>query len=168
MSLLHYFIESYLLKILLWIAAGLVVGFLIYAFVMYNTGATKVFAFGQQALPKRANYYLVCPEGVCAAKASSESPVFNVSVESLKDSFMKIVDSLSHVTILKQAGNKIFYVQLHSKYRFPDYVSIEFVTQGDGQSSLAIMSRSKYGFSDYGVNEKRVKSLLEQLKKIIS
>ncbi len=56
------------------------------------------------------------------------------------------------------------YEQRSKLLRYPDRITVEFQARGENTSSLAIYSRSKYGYSDGGVNEARVKSLLQDLK----
>ena len=54
------------------------------------------------------------------------------------------------------------YVQRTKLVQFPDYVSVKAV-EVDGGSALHIFSRSRFGYSDRGVNKKRILSWLEKL-----
>jgi len=54
-------------------------------------------------------------------------------------------------------------VQRSALFRFPDTVSIEVIPLGDSRSTLAIYSRSTYGYSDLGVNRKRIERWLARL-----
>ena len=62
------------------------------------------------------------------------------------------------------APNRRHYEQRSKLLRYPDRVTVEFQARGDKSSSLAVYSRSKYGYSDGGVNEARVQRLLQDLK----
>jgi uncharacterized protein (DUF1499 family) len=48
--------------------------------------------------------------------------------------------------------------------RFPDYITLRTVDLGDGVSGIAVWSRSRYGYSDLGVNRERVEKLLAALQ----
>lgn len=66
--------------------------------------------------------------------------------------------------VLLHADNvQLEYVQRSWLFRFPDYISVQLIEMGKERSSLALLSRSKYGHYDFGVNRKRVKRLLERL-----
>lgn len=49
------------------------------------------------------------------------------------------------------------YVQRTPSLNFPDYISVKFLDLQGGKSTIAVFSRSRYGYSDQGVNEARVK-----------
>jgi uncharacterized protein (DUF1499 family) len=54
------------------------------------------------------------------------------------------------------------YVQRSALWGFPDYVSARAVPE-DGGARLVLWSRSRYGYSDMGVNEARVQRWLDAL-----
>ncbi len=54
----------------------------------------------------------------------------------------------------------VTYVQRTPMVRYPDYISVKVVDLGDGTSALAILSRSRFGKSDLGVNKARMESWL--------
>ncbi len=121
--------------------------------------------FSSPLLTGRPNQYLVCPKGMCADAPNQVAPVFDVPAERLVSAWDKVVTSEPEVTVLPQAdANRRSYVQHSKLFRFPDRVTMEAVSVGDGLSSLAIYSQSKYGYRDAGVNEARVKRLLSRLK----
>lgn len=56
------------------------------------------------------------------------------------------------------------YVQRTPQLQFPDYISVRFYDLGDTEkSTVAIYSRSRYGYGDQGVNEARVRAWLTSL-----
>lgn len=59
-------------------------------------------------------------------------------------------------------GGFVTYVQRSRIMGYPDAISVRAVPDGDG-SRLTIYSRSRYGKSDMGVNEARVKRWLAAL-----
>ncbi len=48
--------------------------------------------------------------------------------------------------------------------RWPDTINVQYVDLGDGRSTLAILSRSQIGRSDFGVNEARVRDWIGRLR----
>ncbi len=55
------------------------------------------------------------------------------------------------------------YVQRTPVWRFPDVISVHVLPHGEG-ATLAIWSRARYGYSDWGVNAARLARWLEALK----
>ena len=55
------------------------------------------------------------------------------------------------------------YMQRSWLFRFPDTVTVRFIALGAGRSTLAVYSRSHYGYSDLGVNQARVRAWLSAL-----
>jgi uncharacterized protein (DUF1499 family) len=48
---------------------------------------------------------------------------------------------------------------------FPDTISALFRSEEEGRSTLAVYSRSQYGYWDFGVNRRRVLTWLAELEK---
>ncbi len=48
-------------------------------------------------------------------------------------------------------------------FGFPDLIDVETIETGEAKSTLAIYSRSKYGYYDFGVNKRRVETWLREL-----
>lgn len=122
--------------------------------------------FKTMKLPTSANFYLLCPLDYCQAKASKDSPVYNVSVDKLMQAWHKMIKQQPRTTVMfSEHANKQFgYVQRSKYLRFPDFIQVKFIALNDKQSTLAIYSSSRYGYYDFGVNQKRVKSWLKQLE----
>ena len=47
---------------------------------------------------------------------------------------------------------------------FPDTIQVDFLSLGENRSTLAIYSRSKYGYSDLGTNRARIERWLSRLQ----
>jgi len=60
----------------------------------------------------------------------------------------------------KENGKQRMYVQLSAFWHFPDFIDVKFISLGSNRSSIAVYSRSRFGYSDFGVNKKRVKTWL--------
>ncbi|MBL4544816.1 MAG: DUF1499 domain-containing protein [Oceanicaulis sp.] len=67
------------------------------------------------------------------------------------------------VALVRAEAGQIELVQRSKLFRFPDYITAQaFETQGG--AALAIYSRAVIGYSDMGVNRKRIKAWLESLQ----
>ena len=56
------------------------------------------------------------------------------------------------------------YIQRSRLMGYPDYLSIRILPAGDGQETLAVLSRSRFGQSDLGVNAARLARLRAALQ----
>lgn len=110
------------------------------------------------------NQFLVCPPDLCRqAKPHLESPVFELSVDELRQRWMERIASQPRVSELSSDGDQYDFEQLTPLIGFPDTVTVRFLPAGEGRSTLAIYSRSHYGHSDLGANKKRIRAWLELL-----
>ncbi len=124
--------------------------------------------FANLTPPDKPNYYLVCPRDYCSAKANAYSPVFDMNEARLTK---VTLDFISKQPRTKQIShnpqeNQYTYVQRSLVFRFPDFITVQFIARNNEQSTLAIYSRSKYGYSDFGVNRKRVMHWLSSIKQV--
>ena len=75
---------------------------------------------------------------------------------------------LGHPAAKRLAGsvdeNHITYVVRTKWFGFPDYVTIKTIPTGAGGSTLSILSRSRFGRSDLGVNRARLDAWLEEIE----
>ena len=122
--------------------------------------------FKTLSLPARPNQYLVCPPNYCAATPHAKSPVYNLSVVDLKARWLAMLARQPHMQQLSVSADGLQYdvIQRSAVIRFPDSITVRFVALGATQSTLAIYSRSQYGYFDFGVNRKRVTSWIEALQ----
>jgi uncharacterized protein (DUF1499 family) len=116
------------------------------------------------------NQYLVAPDGLTPrAKPDAESPVFSVPPDRLRDAFLSVVEEAPRTTLLNRSadGLHLTLVQRTALLRFPDYidVAIQPAPGGDGSgSTIAVYSRSRFGYSDMGVNRARVEDWMAALE----
>jgi uncharacterized protein (DUF1499 family) len=114
----------------------------------------------------KPNDYLVCPEGSCNARVDETSPVFEVNVLRLKDEWTEVIsDSPRTVRLPGYTTFQADYEQRSRFLGFPDTISVLFTPLGENQSTLAIYSRSHYGYWDLGVNRKRIQLWLSELNR---
>lgn len=117
--------------------------------------------------PRAPNTCLALPPG-CSARATAdlESPVFSMPAERLEQAVLALADReprtlhASSDAATRQHG----FVQRSRLLRFPDEIVVRIVEQGEGASSLAVYSRSRCGYSDFGVNRRRVERWLAALR----
>ena len=120
--------------------------------------------FQQLVRPASPNYFLACPKKFCNIKADMTPPVYPVSIDYLKKKWSDAISKEARWTLLSEEGDQMAYIQRSAVFRFPDFIHVQFYSLSPNSSTLAILSRSKYGCSDFGVNKKRVNRLLNRLK----
>lgn len=125
-------------------------------------------------LTEKPNQYLVCNETLCqkAQEIHRVAPVYDLPAQKLAEAFKAIALSQPRTKLLEEGsvgeGYGFEFVQRSFLMRFPDFVSVQVVPVSEASATLAIYSRSKYGYSDLGVNEKRITNWLELLEAEIS
>lgn len=119
-------------------------------------------------LPTSPNSYYVAPAEFSQAKPDSISPVYDVSVEALHKFWGMMIAEQARVKLVAKSQYQFSYVQRTKWLRFPDYIEVKLITVSTHQSSIAIFSRSKYGYSDFGVNKNRINLWLDLLDKKIA
>ena len=111
----------------------------------------------------KPNQYLASPEPVPGIEPAWQMrvPVFAATPAALAAA----VDAaaLAEPGTVRLAGSVdegwMTYVQRSALLRFPDYISVR-VIPAEGGATLAILSRSRFGYSDMGVNKARVRRWL--------
>ena len=112
----------------------------------------------------KPNDYLVAPSGLSKAEPDRETTVHQLSPEELLFLFDAVARPSSAVLAGSVRDGHITYVQRTALMGFPDYISVKAVEVGGG-SALIIWSRSRFGYSDMGVNRKRIDGWLVQIEK---
>jgi uncharacterized protein (DUF1499 family) len=131
---------------------------------LFTVGNIETVDFADLKLTDKPNQSLMCPPGICNAHA--ESPVFDVSVEELRQHWQKVVTAQPRVELLAEDGQQFDYVQRSARFRFPDIITVRFIPISPSQSTLAIYSRSVYGKSDFGVNRERIEAWLAAMSSL--
>jgi hypothetical protein len=123
--------------------------------------------------PPSPNTYLVAPPGLTAAKSDGEAPVLGVPVEKLKGQWEKMIAGQPRVEKVAESadGMQIDYIQRTRLVRYPDWITVRFVALPDdpetgSYSTLAVYSRSVYGYGDMGANKARVQAWLDALNRM--
>ena len=133
---------------------------------LFAVGDVEEVDFANLKLTVNPNQFLMCPPGFCNANPHADSPVFDVSVEQLRARWREVVTVQPHVKLLAEdeEGQQSDYVQRSARFRFPDIITVRFISVSSSQSMLAIYSRSVYGKSDFGVNRERIDAWLKTLR----
>lgn len=121
-----------------------------------------LYNFKQLTLPNKENYYISCQQ--CQGERQQASIIYSVAVDKLKQQWQQMIKRQPRTVLLKHQAEQYQYVQRSLLFRFPDIVDVQFVALAEKQSTLNIFSRSVYGYSDLGVNAKRVKQWLVNLQ----
>ncbi len=112
----------------------------------------------------RPRRWLVLPPGFPAsAAADQESPVFNEPPERLLSLLGEVALAEPRTRLVREAAGQKEFVQRSLVFRFPDFVTAAAVPAGGG-SALCLYSRAAVGYSDLGVNRKRLQRWLASLQ----
>jgi uncharacterized protein (DUF1499 family) len=113
----------------------------------------------------RPNQCLALPRGFLSAEqADMESPILLAPVEQVRLAWLAVVASQPRTRSLREQGNQIEVVQTTALMRFPDTITMRTIDLGDGNVSVGVFSRSRYGVRDFGVNARRVREWLQALQ----
>lgn len=123
--------------------------------------------FKASLLSPKPNQFLVCPDVYCKDKAHQIAPTYRISKTALRRLWDEMMDRKTGFERLNLADgeDRRHYDKRTDGLGFPDRMTVEFVAVDDETSSLAIYSRSKYGYSDRGFNKARILMLLQDLEK---
>ena len=112
------------------------------------------------------NSFRMAPPGSTDQPIDEASPIYSENALVLAQAFDEF--ALRQRATVRIAGLPpdlmMTYVQRTEKLKFPDYVSVKFIELEDGNSTIAVYSRSRYGYADQGVNEARVKRWVNTLR----
>jgi uncharacterized protein (DUF1499 family) len=114
------------------------------------------------------NQFLIAPDGATPhAKPDAGSPVFAVAPERLRDAFLAVAAEAPRTKLLNQSadGLRLSLVQRSAFLRFPDYIDVSILPADSDGSTIAIYSRSRFGYSDLGVNQRRVEEWMTALQR---
>ena len=125
--------------------------------------------FATLTRPNKPNTFLMAPEGLCkAAKVDVVSPRYGVPAARLRQAFLQAVIAKPRVSHSFRDDAAMYddFVVRSFLFRFPDLISVQFMDEKGGKSTLAIYSRSVYGHSDLGVNKARTTEWIRDLNAV--
>jgi hypothetical protein len=112
--------------------------------------------------------FLACPPGYCPAAEAIASPEFDMPWDRLRDYWIEMISGEKRIVrgVADRGPRQYTYIQHSPVFRFPDIITVEFVSLGPHRSSIALYSRSRYGEYDFAKNRKRVERWLVLLQKV--
>jgi uncharacterized protein (DUF1499 family) len=123
-----------------------------------------MFDFAALKRPTSPNTYLVAPPGFAdAARPDAPAPAFALPVIGLAAAVERAALAEPRTKLQEKSGNSLHFTQTSAVFRFVDDIFVEVIPRGGGESTLAIYSRSRTGYSDMGVNRQRVTRWLAAL-----
>jgi uncharacterized protein (DUF1499 family) len=112
----------------------------------------------------RPNQFLALPANFASAqKPDATVGIFNATTDQVRDAWLEIVRGEPRVSDIRQLEGQIEAVQRTPLVGFPDWITAQPIDLGNGQASICVFSRSKFGYRDLGVNQKRGLAWLAQL-----
>lgn len=120
-------------------------------------------AIGRSPFPNRA---LAAPPGVTLAPPDLPAPTFALPAARVADLWVAVVEGQPRARVVERGadGLLIHAVQTSAVLRFVDDVHARILPLGRDQSTLAVLSRSRVGLWDLGVNRARLGAWLADLE----
>ncbi len=103
------------------------------------------------------NQFLLCPADYCPnASPHRVSSAYDASAATLRDTWHAMTARQPRTKLAASDHDNLQYdyVQRSLIFRFPDTITVRFLPLDDQQSTLAVYSRSTYGHSDLGGEQK--------------
>ena len=119
-----------------------------------------------RALPprKRPNQWLICPPGFASRAPDEEAPLFDAPVEALQSAWKDVVANQPRIAVVRDEAGGMELTQRTRVLGFTDDVAVSYVDLKRGRSSIALLSRSRVGYSDLGTNRRRLRGWLAALE----
>lgn len=112
----------------------------------------------------RPNQFLALPSNYTSVQRPDATVrTFAANIDQVRDAWLEILRGEPRVSGIRQSDGQIEAVQRTPLVGFPDWITAQPIDIGNGQSSICVFSRSKFGIRDFGVNEKRGLAWLAQL-----
>lgn len=113
----------------------------------------------------KPNSFRVAPPALTTELVNMPAPIYTANPTLMAKAFDDFV--LRQSKTIRVAGSPeegwMTYVQRSERLNFPDYISVKFIDLNGGKSTVTVYSRSRFGHSDMGVNEARVRAWLATL-----
>jgi uncharacterized protein (DUF1499 family) len=112
----------------------------------------------------KPNQFLALPANFTSAERPDATVgTFTATVDQVRDVWLQIVRAAPRVSGVRQLEGQIECIQRTPLVGWPDWITAMPVDLGNGQASMCVFSRSKYGLRDFGVNQTRGLDWLAQL-----
>jgi hypothetical protein len=122
--------------------------------------------FDNLEVPRSPNTWLVAPAGMVGGQADAEATVLKVSAGRLAAVWQAIVagEERAGVTATSADGLQVEAEQRSALFGFTDDISFRALPRGDDRSTFIAYSRSRVGYWDLGVNQRRLNAWLAALR----
>jgi uncharacterized protein (DUF1499 family) len=137
---------------------------------IFSVGPVPVLDFRTLQRRDTPNQYLMCANELCrTAWIDDLPPVYAADLEEVRAAWEALMQAEPRVRELHrdETGTQIDYVQRSRLFRFPDIITIRFITLRPHRTTVAIYSRSVYGEGDMGVNKARIRGWITKLNKVL-
>ncbi len=118
------------------------------------------------ATSETPNSFRMAPKGSTSERIDAIAPIYSEDPFVLAEAFDEF--AMRQRATVRIAGLPpelmMTYVQRSERLKMPDYISVKILDMGDGTTSIAIYSRSRYGYADMGVNKARVERWIKALE----
>ncbi len=107
--------------------------------------------------PETPNTALAAPDGFTPTP-DFLTPVYNRPADDLYAAVIKMAEAQDRTYLLARFDDRrqAQFVARIAVFGFPDLIAVQVLKDGADRSRLVIWSRSVYGYSDFGVNRRRV------------
>jgi uncharacterized protein (DUF1499 family) len=115
--------------------------------------------------PASPNTALAAPAGTQPAPDIVTQP-YHVPPRLLYDAVRAVAQAQPRVFVAAEYPDRMqsHYVARSAVFNFPDLVTVQVAAAGESAGTVAIYSRSVYGYSDLGVNRSRIATWLRALQ----
>ena len=113
----------------------------------------------------KPNSWLVGPAELLAASApDGPAPVFEAPAAQVFSTLKEVVQQDSSTSSLQVDEDARHLCYAAKIFVFQDDVDVKVVEIAADKTELAVYSRSRVGYSDFGVNRKRVEALVQKIR----
>lgn len=127
--------------------------------------------FAALDVPSSPNTWLIAPEGyLTTAEANAVAPVFDQEPSAVFTALVEIVESTPRRSSI-EADSDALHLSYAARVAFTlflDDIDITVMDADGGGSTLVAYSRSRVGYSDFGVNERRLTDLMGKLAEALA
>lgn len=111
------------------------------------------------------NDYRIAPSDMTSERVDREPPVYAGRALTIAQAFDQFAQSQRDTVRIAGLPPELMmtYVQYTETLKMPDYITVKFIDLGDETTTIAIYSRSRYGYGDLGVNKERVERWIRAL-----
>lgn len=111
------------------------------------------------------NQYLICPDGYCDEVADHTAPIFNVSVDKIREVLSGIETADANFSSVNSDADDLRkkFIWRSPFWRFPNLISVEIIPLENERSTIAIYAQAQLGQSDLGANKAFVDELLRKI-----